>query len=32
LPDMPKQRTSEGRGWAPMDDVTASHTYTGTKK
>ncbi len=23
------QRKSEGRGYAPMDAVTASHTYTG---
>ena len=26
------QRKQEGQGWANMDNVTASHTYTGSKR
>ena len=31
MPDPPREKREEGRGWADMDSVTASHTYTGDK-
>jgi hypothetical protein len=29
IPDMPRQKRSEGKGWADMDKVTADNTFTG---